>query len=41
MNKKIDIDQLLNRIKSLEDRIDKLDPVSKRKLPSKKKQIND
>ena len=41
MNKKIDLDQLLNRIKSLEDRVNKLDPVGKRKLPSKKKQIND
>ncbi len=41
MNKKIDLDQLLNRIESLETRLDKLDPVSKRKLPSKKEQIQD
>ena len=41
MNKKIDLDQLLKRIESLETRLDKLDPVSKRKLPSKKDQIQD
>ena len=41
MNKKIDLDQLLNRIESLETRLNKLDPVSKRKLPSKKEQIQD
>ena len=41
MNKKIDLDQLLNRIESLETRLNKLDPVSKRKLPSKKEQVQD
>ena len=41
MTKKIDIDTLLERIEALELRLDKLDPVSKRKLPNKKDQIND
>ena len=41
MAKKIDIDTLLKRIESLELRLDKLDPVSKRRLPNKKDQIND
>ena len=36
MAKKIDIEILLERIEALESRLDKLDPVSKRKLPSKK-----
>ena len=39
--KKIDIEILLERIEALESRLDKLDPVSKRKLPSKKDQISD
>ncbi len=41
MAKKIDINTLLERIENLEARLDKLDPVSKRKLPGKKDQIND
>ena len=41
MAKKIDIEILLERIEALESRLDKLDPVSKRKLPSKKDQISD
>ena len=41
MVKKVDINTLLERIESLESRLDKLDPVSKRKLPSKKDQIED
>ena len=41
MTKKIDIDTLLERIEALELRLDKLDPVSKRKLPNKKDQISD
>ena len=41
MTKKIDIDTLLKRIEALELRLDKLDPVSKRRLPNKKDQIND
>ena len=41
MAKKIDIDTLLKRIEALESRLDKLDPVSKRKLPNKKDQISD
>ena len=41
MAKKIDIDTLLKRIEALELRLDKLDPVSKRRLPNKKDQIND
>ena len=41
MAKKIDIDTLLKRIEALESRMDKLDPVSKRKLPNKKDQISD
>ena len=36
MTKKIDIEILLERIEALESRLDKLDPVSKRKLPGKK-----
>ena len=39
MNKKIDLNTLLDRIDALESRIEKLDPTSKRKLPSKKEQI--
>ena len=39
MAKKIDIEILLKRIEALESRLDKLDPVSKRKLPNKKDQI--
>ena len=39
MNKKIDLNALLDRIEALELRIEKLDPTSKRKLPSKKEQI--
>ena len=39
MAKKIDIDTLLKRIEALESRLDKLDPISKRKLPNKKDQI--
>ena len=39
MNKKIDLNTLLDRIEALESRIEKLDPTSKRKLPSKKEQI--
>ena len=39
MNKKIDLNTLLNRIDALESRLEKLDPTSKRKLPSKKEQI--
>ncbi len=38
MAKKIDIDTLLKRIEALESRLDKLDPISKRKLPNKKDQ---
>ena len=41
MAKKIDIEILLERIEALESRLDKLDPVSKKKLPSKKDQISD
>ena len=41
MGKKIDIEILLKRIEALESRLDKLDPVSKRKLPNKKDQISD
>ena len=41
MTKKIDIEILLERIEALESRLDKIDPVSKRKLPSKKDQISD
>ena len=41
MAKKVDIDILLERIENLEARLDKLDPISKRKLPGKKDQIND
>ena len=41
MTKKTDIDILLQRIEALESRLDKIDPVSKRNLPSKKDQIND
>ena len=41
MAKKIDIEILLERIEALESRLDKLDPVSKRKLPNKKDQISD
>ena len=41
MTKKIDINTLLERIENLEARLDKLDPISKRKLPGKKDQIND
>ena len=41
MAKKIDIDTLLKRIEALESRLDKLDPISKRKLPNKKDQISD
>ena len=41
MAKKIDIDTLLKRIEVLESRLDKLDPISKRKLPNKKDQISD
>ena len=41
MAKKVDINTLLERIENLEARLDKLDPVSKRKLPGKKDQIND
>ena len=41
MTKKIDIEILLERIEALESRLDKLDPVSKRKLPGKKDQISD
>ena len=41
MARKIDIEILLERIEALESRLDKLDPVSKRKLPSKKDQISD
>ena len=36
-----DIDTLLKRIEALESRLDKLDPISKRKLPNKKDQISD
>ena len=39
MNKKIDLNTLLDRIDALESRLEKLDPTSKRKLPSKKEQI--
>ena len=41
MAKKVDINTLLERIENLEARLDKLDPVSKRKLPGKKDQINE
>jgi len=41
MTKKVDINTLLERIENLETRLDKLDPVSKRKLPSKQDQISD
>ena len=41
MAKKIDTDTLLKRIEALESRLDKLDPISKRKLPNKKDQISD
>ena len=41
MTKKVDINTLLERIENLEARLDKLDPISKRKLPGKKDQIND
>ena len=41
MVKKADINTLLKRIEILEKRLDKLDPVAKRKLPSKKDQIDD
>jgi|TARA_B100001093_G_scaffold215569_1_gene206920 hypothetical protein len=35
------LEKLLFRIDSLEKRLEKLDPISKRKLPSKKTQIDD
>ena len=41
MVKKVDINTLLERIEILESRLDKLDHISKRKLPSKKDQIED
>ena len=41
MVKKADINTLLKRIEILENRLNKLDPVAKRKLPSKKDQIDD
>ena len=41
MVKKADINTLLKRIEILEKRLDKLDPVAKRNLPSKKDQIDD
>ena len=41
MTKKIDIEILLERIEALESRLDKIDPIGKRKLPSKKDQISD
>lgn len=34
-----ELEDLLLRIDSLEKRLDKLDPISKRKLPSKKEQV--
>jgi hypothetical protein len=36
-----DLEDLLLRIDSLEKRLDKLDPISKRKLPSKKEQVEE
>ena len=39
VNKKVDLNDLIKRIDDLEGRLEKLDPISKRKLPSKKDQI--
>ena len=36
-----ELKELLLRIDSLEKRLDKLDPISKRKLPSKKEQVKE
>tara|TARA_Y100001970_G_scaffold141848_1_gene174548 strand:- start:4008 stop:4442 length:435 start_codon:yes stop_codon:yes gene_type:complete len=41
VNKKVDLNDLIKRIDHLEERLEKLDPTSKRKLPSKKDQIKD
>ena len=41
VNKKVDLNDLIKRIDYLEERLEKLDPTSKRKLPSKKDQIKD
>ena len=41
VNKKVDLNDLIKRIDDLEGRLEKLDPISKRKLPSKKDQIKD
>ena len=40
INKK-ELEDLILRIEGLEKRLDKLDPISKRKLPSKKEQVEE
>ena len=40
INKK-ELEDLILRIEGLEKRLDKLDPISKRKLPSKKEQVKE
>ena len=39
-NNKVDLNNLLERISRLEARLDEIAPVSKRKLPSKKEQVD-
>ena len=39
-NNKVDLNNLLERISRLEARLDEVAPVSKRKLPSKKEQVD-
>ena len=40
-NKKVNLNEILEKISKLEARLDKIDPVSKKKFPSKKEQIKD
>ena len=40
-NKKVNLNDILEKISELEARLDKLDPVGKKKLPPKKDQIKD
>ena len=40
-NKKVNLNEILEKISKLEARLDKIDPISKKKFPSKKEQIKD
>ena len=40
-NKKVNLNEILKKISEIEDRLDKIAPIGKKKFPPKKDQIND